>query len=561
MCAASADRRPVDPPPIVELKIYEGDGPDSELKDVTFSMNCNYFLFATLEQARHISRGRVPPDQRTPTVLTGTSVAGMVYLDRPSKAGYFIFPDLSVRHEGQYRLSFNLYEEIKEAKDEDRGENAKLSGFSNGSVTHRLDVSSEVFTVFSAKKFPGLTESTALSRVVAEQGCRVRIRRDVRMRRRDNKSSKDWDGYEDETSELRARVSATPEATAYPGYTHIDPIQRPRSGSNASHISLAPSLSRRTSLQDINQGYHSSSYGPTAPHTPRDTYPQSSPYIAGPSPTHAYGPPAFVQQQSTMQPPPPSYHQHAHPPAPPLPHAAPSYQSHYGYTSVSSPAFDGSISSHRNSTEYSPLVAPDHRRSAHLYGPPPQVLPPPSLAQPQGSYQSQAGAPAYQQSSSYYSTYSTQHSSQSSFGTASAYDTKPAPAEPVQPPTRTSGAHTPSRAFNDKLPPIATSFNVSMGKAIEPASPGPAPASHWNTTQLAESSKRRFSNVFNDRHLSRPLRQGARPSPSGYNSTTIEAVYSADEDPLQDSDLDRNLFMVYRRADGRQVNRTLPPQE
>ena len=59
-----------------------------------------------------------------------------------------------------------------------------------------MEVKSQDFVVYSAKKFPGLTESTALSRTVAEQGCRVRIRRDVRMRRRDGKGGNDYDNGE-----------------------------------------------------------------------------------------------------------------------------------------------------------------------------------------------------------------------------------------------------------------------------------------------------------------------------------------------------------------------------
>lgn len=531
-------------------------------------MNCSYFLFATLEQARHVARGRVSQEQQRPTVLTGTPVAGMVYLDRPTPAGYFIFPDLSVRHEGKYRLSFNLYEETKETKDEDRIDSAKVGGWGNGCVTHRLDVSSKPFTVFSAKKFPGLTESTSLSRLVAEQGCRVRIRRDVRMRRRDNKSSKDWDGYEEETSELRARVSATPEAAGYPGHNYMDPIPRPRSGSNASHISLAPSLSRRTSLQDISQGYHPSSYGPPAPHTPQNNYPQSSPYVTGPSPNHAYGPPpSFLQQGSSMQPPPPSYNPHAHQAPPPLP-PVPSHQTYYGYASASSPAIDGPIQPQRHSIEYSPQIATDHRRSTHLYGPPPpQVLPQPALAQPQSNslYQSQAGASSYQQSSVYTPTYSTQHPHQSSLGSSDGYFSRPIPAEPIQPPTRTTGAHTPlsSRPYNDRLPPITTTFNVTAGKAIEPLSPAPAPVSQYSSSQIAESSKRQYGQVFNDRHQDRPLRQGARPSPASYGSYhSVHGVFpAADEDPLHDPEPDRNTVMSYRRADGRQVNRNLPPHE
>ena len=110
---ASADRRPVDPPPVVELRIFDGPSPDNA-KDVTFLYNANFFLFATLEHARVMAHGRVQtPAANTPPVLTGMPVSGMAYLDRPQEAGYFLFPDLSVRHEGRYRLTFNLYDQAK----------------------------------------------------------------------------------------------------------------------------------------------------------------------------------------------------------------------------------------------------------------------------------------------------------------------------------------------------------------------------------------------------------------------------------------------------------------
>lgn len=87
---SSADRRPVDPPPVVELRIFEGEAKN----DITFSYNANFFLYTTLENARPIAQGRVPAAQTSFPVLTGMPVAGMAYLDRPSPAGYFIFPDL-----------------------------------------------------------------------------------------------------------------------------------------------------------------------------------------------------------------------------------------------------------------------------------------------------------------------------------------------------------------------------------------------------------------------------------------------------------------------------------
>lgn len=197
------------------MKVWDGD------QDITFQHNASFFLFTTLEASRHIAvpKGGVLPAQ-TP-VLTGTPVAGMAYLDRPCHAGYFIFPDLSVRHEGRYRLSFNLFEETKMEADMDgEGEvankdhpSAKLLLRSPSNpyqhVNFRLEVKSEPFSVYSAKKFPGLAESTGLSRMVAEQGCRVRIRRDVRIRvRKDNKPTNN--DYNRDVSESQIERYGTP---------------------------------------------------------------------------------------------------------------------------------------------------------------------------------------------------------------------------------------------------------------------------------------------------------------------------------------------------------------
>lgn len=224
---ASADRRPVDPPPIVELQIFEGEG--DNLQDITFQMNASYFLFTTLQPARAIApmRGQPQPQDKT-CVLTGTPVAGMVYLDRPQQAGYFIFPDLSVRHEGTYRLSFNLYEELKDLKDADRKVEDQDFNVGSGSgphVTHRMEIFSQAFDVFSAKKFPGLSMSTPLSKLVAEQGCRVRIRRDPRMRKR----KEDGTGYDGDNDRQAGEYAE--------GYGPTALAQRPRSDSAGSHHS------------------------------------------------------------------------------------------------------------------------------------------------------------------------------------------------------------------------------------------------------------------------------------------------------------------------------------
>jgi hypothetical protein len=547
----------------VELKIYEGEGKD---RDITFNMDANYFLFATLEPARPIAQGRVPEEKtRSATVLTGTPVAGMVYLDRPSPAGYFIFPDLSVRHEGKYRLSFALYEELKLPKDTDESEKTSrpTTPGADAHVTHRLEVKSKPFTVFSAKKFPGLTESTSLSRMVAEQGCRVRIRRDVRMRRRDaKKDGPDWDGYDEANAAERARVSATPDPSGY-STGFIDPIGRPRSASNASHHSLAHPLSRRTSLQDLNQGF-------TAPHTPQNAYTQASPY--GPSPNQQYGQPAYMQTQA-MQPPPPQYNgQHGYPAAS-MPAPPPPPQAYYGGYPAQPPQplsqqQFGPTTNGYHPPGYAASGPPDERRSS-IHG---STAPTPPL-----SFPTTAGASAYQpysyQQQNYQAPppqngYNSRTSQQPAYGSQDY--SRPPPPQPVQPPARASGTTTPlgsgRASFDPKLAPALPPLQVppiDMGSKLEPASPstGIPQSSHFSSVSTPnDSHKRTFSQYSpaTDRNVSsQPLRQGARPaSPYSYSNCTHGRFDASD---LCDADEDEckplEVGLGYRRANGKPCSR------
>ncbi|KAL1850449.1 hypothetical protein Daus18300_012927 [Diaporthe australafricana] len=251
---SSADRRPVDPPPVVQMKIFEGAHRENA-KDITFAYNADFFLYANLHHAHEVASGRVAPPS-TPPVLTGMPVSSMILLDRPTEAGYFIFSDLSVRHEGKYFLTFSLMEEVKEDRDKDADEpmsgTDEIVGPDMGPGQEmrcwnfRTTVQTDDFDVYSAKKFPGLQESTLLSRTVAEQGCRVRIRRDVRMRRREKgKGAKDNSARDDEYARAAAVAAAPP-----PERT---PILRGRSSSNAS-LERAPypqDLHRRPSGMDF----------------------------------------------------------------------------------------------------------------------------------------------------------------------------------------------------------------------------------------------------------------------------------------------------------------------
>jgi hypothetical protein len=80
------------------------------------------------------------------------------------QGGFFVFGDLSVRQEGTFRLEFILYE-LKLADRE---------CWMLGRTT------SDKFIVYTQKYFPGMAESTFLTRSFSDQGVRLRLRKDSR---------------------------------------------------------------------------------------------------------------------------------------------------------------------------------------------------------------------------------------------------------------------------------------------------------------------------------------------------------------------------------------------
>lgn len=541
---SSADRRPVDPPPIVELRIFEGEAPS--MTEITFSYNANFFLFATLENARTMAQGRVPPTPASFPVLTGTPVAGMAYLDRPAPAGYFIFPDLSVRHEGKYRLSFALYEELKEQKDmdnEDRPmETVRNHPNIDAHVSHRLEVKSTPFTVFSAKKFPGLTESTTLSRMVAEQGCRVRIRRDVRMRRRDNKANKDWDDYDDDTAYDRARRTATPDAYGQQNMPTPQPLmdggERPRSVSNASNASYAPPP-RRPSMQELAQAYQ--------PNYPSMPQPQGNGYSQmqyGSSQAHQC--PSYGAPQSMMQPPQAPYQpqQHSYQAQPPMQMPAP-----YGYIPAQQ----------YGQNHYDPASQMRHESFDYTSAPQDYRRAPVSQPQSHQYHASQMMPPFGTLDTSYNRTSQMMGQPQSGI-----------PTTPVSTPTSAHplGGHSLAplktlqpQTLMDKLEPISPSY----------AMPGPMSTSSDSMQSYRETSmagppkilsqpqsgptKRSFSSTFDTQHVEQPLRQGARPNVAHPPEDYGIPQYDGGEDEYEVLDA---RAMSYRRADGTHRSRRVP---
>ena len=96
--------------------------------------------------------------------LVGTLVSSLHKLKDHSNVdgGFFVFGDLSAKVEGRYRLLFTLYE------------------MKDGLCMQRSTVLSAVFRVYPMKTFPGMSESTFLTRSFSDQGVRLRLRKESR---------------------------------------------------------------------------------------------------------------------------------------------------------------------------------------------------------------------------------------------------------------------------------------------------------------------------------------------------------------------------------------------
>ncbi|KAI8583456.1 hypothetical protein K450DRAFT_223765 [Umbelopsis ramanniana AG] len=159
------DRRPVDPPPIIQLVMSSKDG--SKQSESLIFESPWLFMCATLlpEDDTGNNKFQLNTTLRSATGCMVSSLNQLKNLNNENGA-FFVFPDISVRVEGKYRFRMTLFEIARDG-------------------VHCLNsIDTDPFTVYPAKKFPGMEESTSLSRLFAEQGLKIRIRKDVRTRRK-----------------------------------------------------------------------------------------------------------------------------------------------------------------------------------------------------------------------------------------------------------------------------------------------------------------------------------------------------------------------------------------
>ncbi|KAI9863265.1 MAG: hypothetical protein M1824_000465 [Vezdaea acicularis] len=108
-----------------------------------------------------------PSGMFTRNLIGSLSASAFKLTDPDNKIGvWFILQDLSVRTEGSFRLKLNFV---------NVGSGSQLN---QGSAPVLASTYSDMFQVFSAKKFPGVIESTSLSKCFATQGIKIPIRKD-----------------------------------------------------------------------------------------------------------------------------------------------------------------------------------------------------------------------------------------------------------------------------------------------------------------------------------------------------------------------------------------------
>lgn len=111
-----------------------------------------------------------PSGMFTRNLIGSLCVSAFKLTDPENNMGvWFILQDLSVRTEGSFRLKMNFV---------NVGSQASTQSLNNGTAPVLASTFSKVFQVFSAKKFPGVIESTQLSKCFATQGIKIPIRKD-----------------------------------------------------------------------------------------------------------------------------------------------------------------------------------------------------------------------------------------------------------------------------------------------------------------------------------------------------------------------------------------------
>lgn len=169
----------VDPPPIIELKITDRSGMPEQDPNAMFALHCSL-----LSPDGHDDETELPPahpDMPSTRRLMGTLVASPYQAkDENGVAGTFlVFPDLSCRSPGKYRLRFKLLR-------------VDPMNMTSG-ASCEASIVSDVFSVYTAKDFPGMRASSALLKALRRQGLNVGVKKGSEARKGKGKAKKEAD--------------------------------------------------------------------------------------------------------------------------------------------------------------------------------------------------------------------------------------------------------------------------------------------------------------------------------------------------------------------------------
>lgn len=158
------DRRVVDPPPILEL-IVRDKTTGAVVEDAAIlAMHCTLVNADTQADA---SQFEAHPDGPTTQRLMGTCVASAFPgKDERAKHGvFYVFPDLSCRTPGNFRLAFRLMRIDPQYM------------HVGGKAPTVARITSDRFEVFTAKEFPGMKPSSNLLKALRKCGLNVGVKK------------------------------------------------------------------------------------------------------------------------------------------------------------------------------------------------------------------------------------------------------------------------------------------------------------------------------------------------------------------------------------------------
>ncbi|KAM3416928.1 hypothetical protein BST61_g8516 [Cercospora zeina] len=150
------NRKPIDPPPIIELKYNDHDDPGN----AQWLVSPRTFMMVTLISVK--DDHEQPPGK----LLIGQTVSSLHRLkDINNKdGGFFVFGDISAKKLGQYKLRFSLFDTNKDTDE----------------VVFLGSIDSADFPVVAQRDFGSMSESTHLTRTFSDQGVKLRVRKDNR---------------------------------------------------------------------------------------------------------------------------------------------------------------------------------------------------------------------------------------------------------------------------------------------------------------------------------------------------------------------------------------------